>query len=134
LQGGADSLACSGADLELIQRSGLPTTSTVRRFAVCEDGYIVYTTDPTVTPPNLAGVQELAVGFVRVDSMPRGAQALMPNDTLELWINDVRLSDVVDEMGFAGEVGLTLNAGDFMDVRAAVRRRDPNFRQLGEAP
>lgn len=134
LQGGADSLACSGADLELINRSGLPTTSTVRRFAVCEDGYIVYTTDPTVTPPNLAGVQELAVGFVRIDSVPRSASALMPNDTLELWINDVRLSDVVDDMGFAGEVGLTLNAGDFMDVRAAVRRRDPNFRQLGEAP
>jgi cell surface protein SprA len=134
LQGGADSIACSGADLELVRRSGLPTTSTVRRFAVCEDGYIVYTTDPTVTPPNLAGVQELAVGFVRVDSVPRGATAIAPNDTLELWINDIRLSDVVSDMGLAGELGLTLNAGDFMDVRAAVRRRDPNFRQLGEAP
>ncbi len=134
LQGGADSIACSGPDLELIKRSGLPTNSTVRRFAVCEDGYIVYTTDPTVSPPNLAGVQELAVGFVRIDSVPRSATALMPNDTLELWINDIRLSDVVDDMGLAGELGLTLNAGDFMDVRAAVRRRDPNFRQLGEAP
>ncbi len=134
LQGGADSIACTGADLELVRRSGLPTTSTVRRFAVCEDGYIVYTTDPTVTPPNLAGVQELAVGFVRVDSVPRSATAIAPNDTLELWINDIRLSDVVSDMGLAGELGLTLNAGDFMDVRAAVRRRDPNFRQLGEAP
>lgn len=134
LQGGADSIACSGADLELIRRSGLPITSTVRRYAVCEDGYIVYTTDPTVTPPNLAGVQELAVGFVRVDSVPRSANAITPNDTLELWINDIRLTDVVDDMGFAGELGVTLNAGEFMDVRAAVRRRDPNFRQLGEAP
>jgi hypothetical protein len=134
LQGSADSIACSGADLELLRRSGLPTMGTVRRFAVCEDGYIVYTTDPTVTPPNLAGVQELAVGFVRVDSMPRGATALMPNDTLELWVNDIRLTDVVNDMGMAGELGLTFNAGDFMDVRAAVRRRDPNFRQLGEAP
>jgi hypothetical protein len=134
LQGSADSIACSGTDLELVRRSGLPTTSTVRRFAVCEDGYIVYTTDPTVTPPNLAGVQELAVGFVRVDSVPRGALALMPNDSLELWVNDIRLTDVVNDMGMAGELGLTFNAGDFMDVRAAVRRRDPNFRQLGEAP
>ncbi len=134
LQGGTDSIACSGADLELIRRSGLPITSTVRRFAVCEDGYIVYTTDPTVTPPNLAGVQELAVGFVRVDSLARSATAIMPNDTLELWINDIRLTDVVDDMGFAGELGITMNAGDFMDVRAAVRRRDPHFRQLGEAP
>ena len=32
----------------------------------------------------------------------------MPNDTLELWINDVRLTDVVDDMGLAGELGLTL--------------------------
>ncbi len=134
LQGGADSIACSGADLELVRRSGVPFTSTVRRFAVCEDGYIVYTTDPTVTPPSLAGVQELAVGFVRVDSVPRSATAIMPNDTLELWINDIRLTDVVDDAGFAGELGLTMNAGEFMDVRAAVRRRDPNFRQLGEAP
>jgi hypothetical protein len=134
LQGSADSIACSGADLELVRRSGLPITSTVRRYAVCEDGYIVYTTDPTVTPPNLAGVQELAVGFVRVDSVPRSANAIMPNDTLELWINDIRLTDVVDDMGFAGELGLTLNAGDFMDMRGAIRRRDPNFRQLGEAP
>jgi cell surface protein SprA len=134
LQGSTDSIACTGTDLELVRRSGLPTTGTVRRFAVCEDGYIVYTTDPTVTPPNLAGVQELAVGIVRVDSLPRGANALLPNDTLELWINDVRLSDVVNDLGFAGELGLTFNAGDFMDVRASVRRRDPNFRQLGEAP
>ena len=134
LQGSADSIACSGADLELVRRSGLPSTGTVRRYAVCEDGYIVYTTDPTVTPPNLAGVQELAVGFVRVDSIARGATAITPNDTLELWINDVRLSDVVNDLGFAGELGLTFNAGEFMDVRASVRRRDPNFRQLGEAP
>jgi hypothetical protein len=134
LQGSADSLACSGVDLELVRRSGLPTTSTVRRFAVCEDGYIVYTTDPTVTPPNLAGVQELAVGMVRIDSMPRGATAIMPNDTLELWVNDIRLSDVVNDLGMAAELGLSFNAGRFMDVRAVVRRRDPNFRQLGDAP
>jgi cell surface protein SprA len=134
LSGSADSIACSGPDLELVRRSGLPTTGVVRRYAVCEDGYIVYTTDPTVTPPSLAGVQELAVGFVRVDSLPRGADAIAPNDTLELWVNDVRLSDVVNDLGFAGELALTFNAGEFMDVRAAVRRRDPNFRQLGEAP
>ena len=134
LDGSADSIACSGPDLELLRRSGLPTTGTVRRYAVCEDGYIVYTTDPSVTPPNLAGVQELAVGFGRLHSLPRGSDAIISNHTLELLINDIRLSDVVNDLGFAGEVGLTFNAGEFMDVRAAVRRRDPNFRQLGEAP
>ena len=134
LKGSADSVSCSGADLELIRRSGLPRGVAVRRFAVCQDGYIVYSADPTVTPPNLAGVQELAVGLVRVDSVPRGGTALMSNDTLELWVNDIRLTDVVDDVGFAGELGIAVNAGDLADFRVNVSRRDPNFRQLNETP
>jgi cell surface protein SprA len=134
LQGSADSLQCSGTDLELVRRSGSPRGLAVRRYAVCEDGYIVYTADPAVTPPNLAGVQELAVGFVRVDSIARGGTGIMHNDTLELWVNDVRLTDVVDDIGFAGELGVSVNAGDLADLRLNVSRRDPNFRQLGETP
>lgn len=134
LTGSADSLACTGADLELVKRSGKPRGVNVRRFAVCEDGYIVYSADPAVTPPNLAGVQEMAVGLIRMDSVSRGGSGIMANDTLELWVNDVRLTDVVDDLGFAGELGLSLNAGDFADVRLNLSRRDPNFRQLGETP
>ncbi|MEI6739242.1 MAG: cell surface protein SprA [Gemmatimonadaceae bacterium] len=129
-----DSLACTGVDLELLRRSGLPRQQLGRRYAVCRDGYIVYSADPLVTPPNLAGVQELAVGLVRVDSVARGGTAIMANDTLELWVNDIRLSDVVADMGMAGELGLSVNAGDLADLRMAVSRRDPNFRQLGETP
>jgi len=129
-----DTLACSGADLEMIKRSGLPRGITVRRYAVCQDGYIVYSADPSVTPPNLAGVQELAVGFIRVDSVARSGTSIMANDSLELWIDDVRLSDVVDDIGFAGELGLAMNAGDLADFRLNLSRRDPNFRQLGETP
>ena len=134
LKGSTDSLACKGTDLELIKRSGLPRGVTVRRYAVCQDGYIVYSADPSVTPPNLAGVQELSVGLVRVDSVPRGGSGILANDTLELWVNDIRLSDVVDAAGFAGELGLSMNAGDLADFRVNVSRRDPNFRQLGEDP
>lgn len=134
LQGRADSLQCTGVDLELIRRSGTPSTGVTRRFAVCQDGYIVYTADPAVTPPNLAGVQELAVGIVRVDSVARGGSGIMANDTLELWVNDIRLSDVVDDIGFAGEIGLGMNVGDLADVRVNISRRDPNFRQLNETP
>ncbi|MEQ1690679.1 MAG: cell surface protein SprA, partial [Gemmatimonas sp.] len=134
LKGSADSLACSGTDLELIRRSGVPRGLTVRRYAVCQDGYIVYSSDPSVTPPNLAGVQELAVGLVRIDSVPRGGSGILANDTLELWVNDIRLGDVVDAMGFAGEVGMSMNAGDLADFRVNMSRRDPNFRQLGETP
>lgn len=134
LKSSADSLACTGTDLELIQRSGLPRGLAVRRYAVCQDGYIVYSADPSVTPPNLAGVQELSVGFVRIDSVPRSGTGIMPNDTLELWVNDIRLGDVVDDIGFAGELGMAFNAGDLADFRLNVSRRDPNFRQLGETP
>jgi cell surface protein SprA len=134
LTGSADSLACAGTDLELVRRSGLPRGQVARRFAVCQDGYIVYSADPAITPPNLAGVQELAVGFVRIDSVPRGGDAILPNDTLELWINDIRLTDVVDDIGFAGELGITMNAADLADFRVGLSRRDPNFRQLGETP
>lgn len=130
----AQSLQCTGVDLELIRRSGAPLGGNARRRAVCEGGYIVYSSDPTVTPPNLAGVQELAVGLVRVDSIPRGGNGIMPGDTLELWVNDIRLSDVVDDLGFAGELGLAVKAGDLADLRLNLSRRDPNFRQLNEAP
>jgi cell surface protein SprA len=94
----------------------------------------VYSADPAVTPPNLAGVQELAVGIVRVDSIPRGGSSIMAGDSLELWVNDVRLSDVVNDIGMAGEVGVTMNAGDVADFRVNLSRRDPNFRQLNETP
>jgi len=134
LKSSSDSLACTGTDLELIRRSGLPRGLAVRRYAVCQDGYIVYSADPSVTPPNLAGVQELSVGIVRVDSVARGGRAIMANDTLELWVNDVRLADVVDDIGFAGEIGMSMNAGDLADFRVNLSRRDPNFRQLGENP
>lgn len=134
LRNSADSLACTGTDLALIRRSGLPRGVAIRRYAVCSGGYVVYSADPGVTPPNLAGVQELAVGFVRVDSVAHGGQAIAPGDSLELWVDDVRLSDVVDDIGFAGEFGLFANAGDFADMRVNLTRRDPNFRQLGETP
>ncbi|MDF1504808.1 cell surface protein SprA [Roseisolibacter sp. H3M3-2] len=135
LRGGiAQQYRCTGADAALIARSGLPRGFAVDRYAACEDGYLVYTVEPNVTPPNLAAVQELAVGFVRVDSVARGGSPLVAGDTLELWVNDLRLSDVEDTPGMAGELGLSVQAGDLADVRVNLVRRDPYFRQLGETP
>jgi hypothetical protein len=37
-------------------------------------------------------------------------------------------------VGFAGELGLSMNAGDLADFRLNLSRRDPNFRQLNETP
>src|SRR3954471_1094048 len=94
---------------------------------------MVYTTDPAVAPPNLGSVQELAVGIVRVGSAT-GPTPLIPTDTLEVWVDDIRLADVVSETGFAGQVGVAMALGDLATLRLSATRRDPNFRQLAEAP
>ena len=133
LRGTADSLSCTGPDSALIARSGLPLGSAVNRFAACDDGYMVYTTDPAIAPPNLGSVQELAVGIVRVDSAT-GTAPLIPTDTMEVWVDDIRLADVVSETGFAGQIGLALTLGDLATISINTTRRDPNFRQLAESP
>ena len=133
LQGRPDLLGCTPQDSALVAMSGLPTGGRIDRYAACEDGYVVYTVDPAVTPPNLAAAQELAVGMVRVDSLG-GSNPPIGGDTLELWVDDIRLADVVQSSGFAGEVSASLNMGDYGAIRVGARRRDPNFRQLGEQP
>lgn len=133
LQGRPDLLECSPKDSILVALSALPVTGRADRYAACEDGYVVYTVDPAVTPPNLAAVQELAVGMVRLDSLG-GSNPPINGDTLELWVDDIRLANAVQTNGYAGEVSASLNMGDFGMLRVGVRRRDPNFRQLGEQP
>jgi len=73
------------------------------------------------------------VGMVRV---PGGSTTspITPSDTLELWVDDIRLGGVVAAAGFAGQVALGVTASDFADVRLNLTRRDPNFRQLGDQP
>ena len=125
---------CTGLDSVLIANTPLPAGSTATsRYAACDDGYIVYTLDPGVSPPNLAAVQELAVGMLRLPVSP-GANPILPTDTLEVWVDDIRLAGVVNQAGFAGQTGLTIIASDFADIRINASRRDPNFRQLAEQP
>ncbi|MGQ0766502.1 MAG: T9SS outer membrane translocon Sov/SprA [Gemmatimonadota bacterium] len=133
LAGDSATIGCTGVDSALVAASGLPTNFRARRWAVCEDGYMVYSTDPAVTPPNLASVQELAAGIVRVDSLS-GSQPLLAGDTAEVWIDDIRLADVVNTTGYAAELTAALTLADLGTITLAIQRRDPNFRQLGESP
>jgi cell surface protein SprA len=133
LQGTETITSCTAADSALILASIAPPTATSLRYAACDGGYMVYSVDPSVNPPDLASVQEMAVGMVRI------AQGTLPvpsilSDTLELWIDDIRLTGVVNEPGYAGHVGIDIRAADFWDVRANVSRRDRSFRQLAEQP
>jgi hypothetical protein len=90
LAGKQESIECSGADLAIVTASPLPVGTVSHRFAACDDGYMVYTVDPAVTAPNLAAVQELAVGIIRLGSGV-GAASILPSDTLEMWVDDLRL-------------------------------------------
>ncbi|MDO8502554.1 MAG: cell surface protein SprA [Gemmatimonadaceae bacterium] len=123
--------SCTALDSVLIARTPLPLDGV--RYVACSDGYIAYTSDPGISPPNLASVQELAVGMLRT-GVGVSARPLAPGDTMELWVDDIRLGGVVDEAGFAGQMALSILAGDFADIRMNVSRRDPNFRQLAEEP
>ncbi len=125
---------CTGLDSALIANTPVPAgASSEGRYAACADGYIVYTLEPGVSAPNLAAVQELSVGMLRLPS-GASARAVMPGDTLEVWVDDIRLAGAVGEAGFAGQLGLTVIASDFADIRINASRRDPNFRQLAEQP
>ncbi|MEO8910015.1 MAG: cell surface protein SprA, partial [Gemmatimonadaceae bacterium] len=125
---------CTGLDSTLIANTPLPAGATAAtRYAACDSGYIVYTLDPGVSPPNLAAVQELAVGMLRLPTSS-GSNPIIPTDTLEMWVDDIRLAGAVNQMGFAGQTGLTIIASDFADIRINASRRDPNFRQLAEQP
>jgi cell surface protein SprA len=130
LAGKKESIACTGADSAIIVASPLPVGVVSHRFAACDNGYMVYTTDPAVSAPNLFAAQELAVGMVRVGATGGAASG----DTLELWVDDVRASQPLNTSGVAGQIGASVKFADFADVRVNFSNQDPNFRQLGDQP
>lgn len=76
--------------------------------------------------PNLAAVRELALGVLNAGDAPvRG----------ELWINELRLGDAVQDPGFAGTLNVDLQASDFVSANLSVTGRGALFRQLeGDPP
>ncbi|HUF25347.1 MAG TPA: cell surface protein SprA [Gemmatimonadaceae bacterium] len=125
---------CTGVDSALIAQSQLPAGFAGEPYAACDGGYMVLTMDPNLTAPNLHAVQELAVGIVRVNDGSTLPGGIMPGDTLELWVNDIRLSGVESTPGYAGQIGLSAVFADVADLRFNASRRDPHFRQLTEQP
>ena len=96
-------------------------------YVRCDGPYIVHVRDPGTAPPNLARVQEIAAGIVRVRDNVFIADA-------ELWVDDIRLSDVVQDVGYAGALDVSLVAADVADLAFSISRRDGRFRQLGDDP
>ena len=96
-------------------------------YVACDGPYFVQVRDPGVSPPNLARVSEMAVGILRT-------RQTVYVDQAEVWVDDIRLDNVVDAMGLAGAVDVRLQAADVADLQFSYQNRDGRFQQLGENP
>ncbi len=96
-------------------------------FVMCDGAYIAHVHDPGTAPPNLARVQEIAAGMWRI-------QTGVVIDQAELWVDDIRLGDVVQETGAAGAIDIAVAAADVADLAISLSRRDGQFRQLTDDP
>ncbi len=96
-------------------------------YVACDGPYFVQMRDPGISPPNLARVSEVAVGMFR-------AQESVPLGQAELWADDIRLTDVIDDPGLAAALDVRFAAADVAELTFAYSRTDDRFRQLGEDP
>ena len=96
-------------------------------LVACDGPYLVQVRDPGIAPPNLARVSEVAAGIYRVS-----ANTIV--DQAEVWVDDIRLGDVVNRAGLATALDLHLTAADLADVTLGLTRRDDRFRQLADDP
>ncbi|MEO8089988.1 MAG: cell surface protein SprA, partial [Gemmatimonadales bacterium] len=122
------------ADLESRWLSGAPASGAaecgsldLNAYVGCEGPYVVHLADPGINPPNLAAVQEVSAGIYRV----AGAVAL---PEAELWVDDIRLSSPVAEVGKAMAMDARLIASDVGAVTASFVREDGQFHQINEDP
>ncbi len=96
-------------------------------YVACDGAYFVQVRDPGTAPPNLARVSEIAVGAFR-------KQETVVTDQVELWTDDIRLTDVIDETGVAAAVDMRLAAADVAEFVFGYSTINDQFRQLGENP
>jgi len=121
------------ATVESAWLSGAPPTGAAEcggdstAYVACDGPYMVQVRDAGTSPPNLARVSEVAVGIYRL-------QETVLIDQAELWVDDIRLADMVDDAGLAAAADIRLAAADFAEITFDISRVDDMFRQLGENP
>ena len=104
---------------------GVECNADPEAYVACDGPYLVQVRDPGVSPPNLARVSEVAAG------MYRRAETVAIGEA-ELWVDDIRLSEVVDDVGMAGAVHARLTAADFAEVDFEFVGSDDRFRLIDE--
>ena len=122
------------ADVETRWLSGAPPSGALEcgsldanAFVACEGPYIVHVADPGINPPNLAAVQEISAGIYRIGGAVSVAET-------ELWVDDIRLTSPVSEVGSAMAVDARLIASDVGNVNASFIRQDGQFHQINRDP
>ncbi len=96
-------------------------------YVICDGPYLVQLADPGINPPNLAAVQEVSAGIYRLAGSPAGPDA-------ELWVDDIRLSGPVSDVGTAMAVDTRFIASDVGSLNASFIRRDGQFHQINSDP
>ncbi|UCG86790.1 MAG: cell surface protein SprA [Gemmatimonadota bacterium] len=96
-------------------------------YVACDGPYFIQVRDPGTSPPNLARVSEVAVGVFRAQESTTIEQA-------ELWVDDIRLTDVIDDAGVAAAVDIRLAAADVAQLSVGYSSVSDRFRQLEEEP
>jgi len=122
------------AELESRWLSGAPFSGAaecgagdVNAYVACQGPYLVQLADPGINPPNLAAVQEVSAGIIRLAGAATGPDA-------ELWVDDIRLGSPVSDVGTAVAVDGRLIASDVGSLNAAFVRRDGQFHQINADP
>jgi motility/secretion related protein SprA len=122
------------ADIESRWLSGQPPsgaaecgTGDTGAFVACDGPYLVHVADPGINPPNLAAIQEVSAGIFRVGQT-------VTTDQVELWVDDVRLTQPVSQTGIATSVDARLTASDVGSFTMAYVRQNGQFRQINENP
>lgn len=95
-------------------------------YVICDGPYVVHILNPFANPPNLNSVQGLSTGILRV--------AAGASDSVEMWVDDVRLADPVSDVGAAYALDARLSGGDVFDLSLVATNVDGNFRPLGAQP
>lgn len=122
------------ADIESRWLSGAPPSGAPEcgsldpnAYVACDGPYLVHVADPGINPPNLAAVQEISAGIYRT-----GGAVGVPD--AELWVDDIRLTSPVSEVGTAMAVDARLVASDVGNVNASFVRQDGQFHQINRDP
>jgi hypothetical protein len=122
------------ADLESRWLSGVPPSGAaecgagdVNAFVACEGPYLVHLADPGINPPNLAAVQEVSAGIYRAAGAQLASEA-------ELWVDDIRLSSPVSDVGTAMALDTRFIASDVGSLTASYLRKDGQFHQINSNP